>query len=154
MWFNDGPGHTQWALPLVITEGSGPALLGRNWLEALRLDWTCIFCTGNNLSLQQILAKHADVFKEELGVPASVHVSDKARPRFVKSQQVPFAMRAKVEKELDRLLALGVIRPVQFSDWAAPIIPVLSVQCSSPTGQPPSSRSSRGTGESESVGTI
>ena len=117
------------SLPLVITEGSGPALLGRNWLEALRLDWTRIFRIGNNLSLQQILAKHADVFKEELGelqgVTASIHVSDKARHRFVKSRQVPFAMRAKVEKELDHLLALGVIRPVQFSDWAAPIVPVL-----------------------------
>ena len=96
---------------------------------ALRLDWANIFRIGNNLSLQQILAQHADVFKEELGelqgVTASIHVSDKAHPRFVKSRQVPFAMRANVEKELDHLLALGVIRPVQFSDWAAPIVPVL-----------------------------
>ena len=34
-------------------------------------------------------------------------------------------MLAKVEKELDHLLTLGIIRPVQFSDWAAPIVPVL-----------------------------
>lgn len=31
----------------------------------------------------------------------------------------------KVEKELDRLQAEGVIEPTQFSDWAAPIVPVL-----------------------------
>ena len=30
-----------------------------------------------------------------------------------------------MEKELDRLQALGVIQPVRFSDWAAPIVPVL-----------------------------
>ena len=30
-----------------------------------------------------------------------------------------------VEKELDRLLAQGIIEPVQFVDWAAPIVPVL-----------------------------
>lgn len=26
-------------LPLIITQGTGPALLGRNWLSALDLDW-------------------------------------------------------------------------------------------------------------------
>ncbi len=30
-----------------------------------------------------------------------------------------------VEAELDRLTSLKVIEPVQFSDWAAPIVPVL-----------------------------
>ena len=43
----------------------------------------------------------------------------------VKFRPVPFAIREKVEKELDRLQALGVIQPVRFSDWAAPIVPVL-----------------------------
>ena len=28
-------------------------------------------------------------------------------------------------KELDRLVAEGIIEPVQFADWAAPIVPVL-----------------------------
>ena len=30
-----------------------------------------------------------------------------------------------MEKELERLQALGVIQPVRFSDWAAPIVPIL-----------------------------
>ena len=30
-----------------------------------------------------------------------------------------------VEKELDRLMAEGIIEPVQFADWAVPIVPVL-----------------------------
>ena len=30
-----------------------------------------------------------------------------------------------MEEELERLQALGVIRPVQFSDWAAPVVPVM-----------------------------
>ena len=99
-------------LPLVITEGNGPTLLGRNWLEALRLDW-----------------RHPDAFKEELGelrgVTAKIHVNPDAWPRFEKVRPVPFAIRHKVEQELDRLQTLGIIRPVQFSDWAAPIVPVM-----------------------------
>ena len=119
------------SLPLVITEGSGPALLGRNWLEALQLDWTNIFRIGSNLSLQQILMDYADIFNKELGelrgVAAKIHVDARARPRFVKARPVPFALRAKFE-ELDRLMALGVSPP------------------SSQSGQPLSSQSSRAMG--------
>ena len=34
-------------------------------------------------------------------------------------------MRAKVEQELDHLHKQGIIEPVQFSDWAVPIVSVL-----------------------------
>ena len=34
-------------------------------------------------------------------------------------------MRNLVEKELERLQLQGIIEPVKFSDWAAPIVPVL-----------------------------
>ena len=39
--------------------------------------------------------------------------------------EVPYAMREKVETELDRLLAKGIVEPVKFADWAAPIVPVM-----------------------------
>ena len=38
---------------------------------------------------------------------------------------MPYALRAKVEAELARLERDGVIQPVQFSHWAAPILPVV-----------------------------
>ena len=117
------------SLPLIITEGDGPTLLGRNWLEALRLDWRTIFRVGQRQTLPEVLEQHANVFKQELGelkgTQAKIHVDDNVRPRFEKARTVPFAIREKVEEELERLQALGVIRPVQFSDWAAPIVPVL-----------------------------
>lgn len=34
-------------------------------------------------------------------------------------------MKPKVEAELERLLKEKIIEPVQFSNWAAPIVPVL-----------------------------
>ena len=35
------------------------------------------------------------------------------------------ALRDKVTRELDRLERLGIIEPVQFADWAAPIVPIV-----------------------------
>ena len=54
-------------LPLIVTEGDGPSLLGRDWLSALRLDWKSIGTVVSTLTLQQILEKYNSVFKEELG---------------------------------------------------------------------------------------
>ena len=84
---------------------------------------------GSALSLQQVLDKHCEVFREDLGelrgVKAKIYIDKDERPRYYPARQVPFAIREKVEEELERLQALGVIRPVQFSDWAAPVVPVM-----------------------------
>jgi hypothetical protein len=37
-------------------------------------------------------------------------------------KNVPYALRENVEKELERLQEEGTIEPVQFADWAAPIV--------------------------------
>lgn len=34
-------------------------------------------------------------------------------------------MQERIEQKIDRLKQEGVIRPVEFSNWAAPIVPVL-----------------------------
>jgi len=40
-------------------------------------------------------------------------------------------MRALVEREIDRLVGEGIVEPVTFSEWAAPIVPVLKADKSS-----------------------
>ena len=68
-------------------------------------------------------------FTEELGCMkghgVTIQVDDKVKPKFCKPRTVPFALRDKVEKELDRLESLKIISPVQHSKWAAPIVPVV-----------------------------
>ena len=75
------------------------------------------------------------MFQEGLGklnnFEAKIWVEPTAQPRFCKARTVPLTMRGKVEEELQRLVGEGILEPVQFSDWAAPIVPVLKADKSS-----------------------
>ena len=83
----------------------------------------------DELTLSAVLTRHKTAFSDELGIiqgtSAKLHVDSQTRPRFFKPRAVPYSMRGKVEQELDRLQKQGIIRPVTFSDWAAPIVPIL-----------------------------
>ena len=52
-------------------------------------------------------------------------MADDASPKYCKARPVPYALRENVEKELERLQEEGTIEPVQFADWAAPIVPIV-----------------------------
>ena len=116
-------------LPLIVTKGTGPCLIGRNWLTTLRLDWQRIFSIRTGRTLQSILDKYPDVFKDDLGtikgVKAKIYVDPEATPLYHKARSVPLALKEKIEAELERLQEQGIIEPVQFSEWAAPIVPVI-----------------------------
>ena len=58
--------NQQATLLLIVVEGDGPTLLGRNWLDHIVLDWKEIHLI-RNAPLHAILEKHRAVFGEELG---------------------------------------------------------------------------------------
>ena len=45
--------------------------------------------------------------------------------RFHPARSVPFALRDRVNQELERLRKEGILEQVEISEWAAPIIAVL-----------------------------
>ncbi|XP_061504929.1 uncharacterized protein K02A2.6-like [Anopheles gambiae] len=54
----------------------------------------------------------------------NLQLKEHCRPVFCPKRPVAYAMLDAVDKELDRLQQLGVITPVDYSDWAAPIVVV------------------------------
>ena len=53
-------------VPLIVVEGIGPNLFGRNWLTHIRLIWQEInYVPGD--AVQPVLDKHPSVFQEGLG---------------------------------------------------------------------------------------
>ena len=79
--------------------------------------------------MQQVLDQYPAIFNGKLGqivgAAASLQVDSTKPPRFFKARPVPYALRSKVEDELTRLQQQGVIKPVTYSEWAAPIVPVV-----------------------------
>ena len=59
------------------------------------------------------------------GTKAKMFADVDATPRFFKPRSVSYYLKEKVEQELARLQDDGMISPVRFSDWAAPIVPVV-----------------------------
>ena len=59
------------------------------------------------------------------GHKVKILVDPNAKSRFCKALTIPYAFKAKVEDKLERLVKEGTLEPVQFSEWAAPIVPVL-----------------------------
>ena len=116
-------------LSLIVVEGNGPSLLGRDWMERLVLSCCQLNQVQQLNEIECVLAHHSNVFKEELGLvkrtQARIYIESGTSPRYFRARPLPFALRGKVEQELTRLQEQGVIEPVQFSDWAAPVVPVV-----------------------------
>lgn len=76
-----------------------------------------------------MLQEHAAVFSKELGemkgIQARVLLKPEHKPKFCQPRIVPYALHPKVEAELNCLTENGVLSPVQGSDWATPIVPVV-----------------------------
>lgn len=80
-------------------------------------------------SIQEILNKFSDVFKNELGAykreKIKLQATDNIQPFFCKPRAIPFAFRENVEMELKRLEAEGVIKKVLNSPWGTPLVTVM-----------------------------
>ena len=117
------------SLSIHVVPGSGPNLLGRDWISQLEVDLKSIHMVTSLTPLQTLLDTYSAVFTDELGCLKGVNVQlvvhDQAKPRFHRPRPLPFLLKPKVEEELNQLQEKGIISPVQFSSWAAPVVPVL-----------------------------
>ena len=114
-----------------VVKGNARNLLGRDLLSQIRRDWQSIFAVSvpKENQLIAVLDEFDQIYLKDLGLykgaKARINVKSDATPIVRKARPLTFAMKKKVENELDRLEQKGIIKPVQYSDWAAPVVPVL-----------------------------
>ncbi len=128
--------------PLTIVRGNKPALMGRNWLTYLKLDWPRLTAGASSRNVLnddpgellqtessgEILDKHQKLFENSVGklnsFKAHVYLKENAKPTITKARSIPYAMNDAFNKELDRLVKDGILEPVDHSEWASPVVVV------------------------------
>ena len=75
-----------------------------------------------------LLNKHTKLFTDGLGKfskgEANIFIDESVKPVFCKARPLPYAIKDKVEKELDSMVEKEILSPVSYAEWAAPIVPI------------------------------
>ena len=104
-----------------VVKTSNPPLFGRSWLKLIKLNWSEIKTVHftKPAQLESLLQEYEEVYSSDMGkligIKAKLHVKE-TTPKFRQARAVPYAIRPKVEREIERLQDLGVISPVDSSD--------------------------------------
>ena len=77
-------------------------------------------------SVQEL--KSSEVFEPGLGlvkdVEARLVMKDEAKPIMLKARNLPYAVRDKVESELEAMVESGILSKIEDSPWGTPLVPV------------------------------
>ena len=119
----DTPDGRRLSLPLVVVAGSGPSLLGRDWIRQVQIDWGrvhLLYANPHQGKVERLLLLHSEVFSGKLGrlqgAEVKLPVTETSRPKFYRPRQVPYALREKIEEELFDLTKAGIIEPIHYSE--------------------------------------
>ena len=76
--------------------------------------------------LRTTIQNHPNVFKPGLGtvkgITAKLEMKPDVRPKFCKARPVPYALQEAVAAEYNRLASEGIVKRVEFSEWATPMV--------------------------------
>jgi transposase InsO family protein len=124
--------HGREAVGACYVSSSALNLLGSDWMENLDL-WSvpianvCNKVQASSLE-QEVKLKFPQLFVEGLGkctkFKASLALKEGSKAIFRKKRPVPFAAAKPIEEELKRLQLMNVISPIDYSEYAAPIVVV------------------------------
>ncbi|XP_065204153.1 uncharacterized protein K02A2.6-like [Planococcus citri] len=95
-------------LQLYVLENDRDSLFGREWLHAFNMGIS---------ELNQLSMSRPEVIK----LDDILH----ARPVFQKARTPPYSLKEAIETEIHRLVKIGVLKKVEHSEWASPVVPVV-----------------------------
>ncbi|CAH8680112.1 unnamed protein product [Schistosoma rodhaini] len=109
-------------------------LLGLDWFDQLKLadvplNTICYMVSqphDTESYTRKLMAQFSSIFQPGSGqcsaIKATLRLKPEAKPVFRPKRSVPYATLPTVDEELNRLQQQGVITPVSYSAWAAPIV--------------------------------
>ena len=131
---------------VVLDEQLGQNIFGLDWSDVFSLtsqgtsaldsiatgSHSCSAVTvsdaDSKIALATLKSKFPLVFSDVLGrctkTNVSIYLKPDSKPVFCKPRPLPFSVKLNVKVELDRLVNLGILTRINFSEWAAPIVVV------------------------------
>lgn len=114
-------------LKLYIIKEEGPPIIGRDWLEEFNIFSSQL--NINSITCDMVMDKFPNVFKRELECYKhkyfELYLKEDAIPTCCKPWVIPFASKKRVSNEIERLIKEDILVPVETSDWATPVVPVV-----------------------------
>ncbi|UYV65352.1 K02A2.6-like [Cordylochernes scorpioides] len=114
-------------LRALVVKGEKRALMGREWINRLKLGCFAVKHMPVEITIEEILKENQALFVETTepikGFTFSVNMCD-VNPIFHKARPVPFAIRPAVTEALDKMVAKGYLCEVASSKWATPVVVV------------------------------
>ncbi|XP_061723525.1 uncharacterized protein K02A2.6-like [Cydia pomonella] len=125
-------------LNLYVIKDGITLLLGRQWIAALNIldlpgydEYMLGYVNSEDegFNITEFSSRFSKVFEDGLGRftggQVSIHLRPEAQPVFLRARPLAYALREPVERALEQLVRDGVLTPVDRSDWATPIVPVV-----------------------------
>lgn len=121
---------------IVVDEWLSYPLMGRNWLDVFKPNWRETFrnalnvnvCAPSNSVCDELKKRYPNCFIFDStaikGYVANIHVKPDTVPVFQKAYPVPYGLRESIGEEINRLVKIGVLEPIQYSKWASPVVAV------------------------------
>ncbi|XP_059058843.1 uncharacterized protein K02A2.6-like [Achroia grisella] len=118
---------------LYIINQDVDAIFGRSWMKELTIKLSDINIIRNSepsTNLDQLLEEYTNtVFRTDLGkIPnyqAHLNLKENIQPIFIKPRRIPYALKEKVDEEIERLCSEGIITKVDHAEWGTPIVPIV-----------------------------
>nr|XP_012217182.1 PREDICTED: uncharacterized protein K02A2.6-like [Linepithema humile] len=122
-------GHSQIG-KAFITDIPTLNVLGTDCFDELGLGEIPINAVCSTIQSQNgahaLQSEFSDIFTDKLGhctkTRVNLHIKPESPPAFRAKRLVAYATIPLVDQELDRLQKLDIISPIEYSDWAAPIV--------------------------------
>lgn len=128
--------------PLIVVKEGYKALIGRDWLNAMKINWPLVNKVSysvnllsseeTSIKLKFILQKYCEVFSgspgEIKGPPGKLKLKANAIPKAFKARRIPYALENIVKMEIDKLVKEGKLYKVSREEdvpWATPIVPIV-----------------------------
>ena len=114
-------------LDMVVVNGPRPNILGRSWFTALGIKIQIV--SNLNAGNPNFFSEFKDVFASGLGKfkgsKISLDLGADVTPIAFPPRRIPIGIKPAVEEEISNLLKKGVLIPIDKSDWATTVVPVV-----------------------------